>query len=103
MYRGTTPTIKLNFFSSGLELSDIKEIWVTMKSVLHKRTFVKREFELDDVEKTASLTISQSDTLKFANGDVRIQLRVLLNDGSAFASNIKTLNMGEILKDGEIL
>lgn len=50
-----------------------------------------------------SVTLTQEETLAFdAVGTVKIQIRVLLKDGSALASDIVKTTAEVILKDGEI-
>lgn len=101
MIRGTTPTIILNL-STSVDLSEVKEMWVTLKSALKEKTFEKSELTIQPSSYSVSLTLSQEDTLEFSAGDVRVQVRFLMNNGRAYASNIKQLRMDEILKDGVI-
>ena len=50
-----------------------------------------------------SLTLTQQQTLSFqSKATSLVQLRLVLDDGSAVASNIIKITIGDILKDGEI-
>lgn len=46
--------------------------------------------------------LTQADTLKFKHGAVSIQIRYVLEDGSAGASQVLVTTVDDILKDGEI-
>lgn len=99
MRRGTTPTltIKLN----GILVADLKTIKVTFKqkSILLSKT--EKDVDIDVDENTISVPFSQEDTLLFKKGNVEVQLRALLEDGTtAIASKIKSFDMEEILLEG---
>ena len=101
MIRGTTPTIILNL-STSVDLEQVKEMWVTLKSALKEKTYEKSELTIEPSSHTVSVTLSQEDTLEFSAGEIRIQVRFLLENGRAYATNIKALKLEEILKDGVI-
>mgnify|MGYP007005321278 CR=1 FL=1 len=49
------------------------------------------------------VALTQEETLKFmAGAEINVQLRVLSKSGTAYASNIVTVPVGEVLKDGVI-
>lgn len=103
MYRGTTPTIVLKFVNSGLNVSeDIKQLWLTFKNLKTEKTFCLNDFEIDVEENTATLIMSQEDTLEFMKSEVKTQLRILTVDNYAMASNLNNLAMCGILKEGVI-
>lgn len=102
MYRGTTPTITFKI-KTELDLNDISECWITFKTVLGKKIdFGKDSMIIDPEEKTIDITMSQEETLFYTPGKILVQLRIKMNDGTAYASNINELTMKDILKDGEI-
>lgn len=106
MYRGTTPTIVLQL-NSDVDLSELEQIWVTFKNKSAEKTYDIDEVELDNENKTVSVTMSQEDTLAFQTcgnlqGKVEIQIRLLDQDGIASASNIAEVNLLRILKEGVI-
>lgn len=100
MYRGTTPTVLISL-NTSLTLDDAEQIWVTFKSSTVEKTFAKEDIEVGGNKLIVEL--SQEDTLSFFSGKVNVQVRFLLNNGKAYASNIKTLDMNQVLKDGEIV
>ena len=101
MYRGTTPTIIFRV-KSGLDLSKMKQIWVTMQNAVSEITFDKNDIAVNSEEGTITLELSQEDTLAFCSGVVKTQVRFLDENDRAYASNIRNLEMGNILKEGVI-
>ena len=98
MRRGTTPT---NTFTVDVDLRQATAMYVTYKqggTVLLEKTLEDITVSEDKIE----VELSQEDTLAFKNGTVQIQIRAKFVDGSALASNIITVNMNAILKDGVI-
>lgn len=104
MYRGTTPTLIFNLSkSSELDFDDLTEIWVSLKLKTYARTWTMSECVLDNEEKTITITLSQEDTLKMpATEHMKAQIRLLMYDGTALATNIVDVNVEEILKEGVI-
>lgn len=99
MIRGTTPKLE---FEIPFPTDAIKGIFVSFqqngKVVIEKAI---HECEVKDNQIGCQLT--QEDTLKLQSGEaVKIQLRVLTNHDEALASNIISLRVEEILKDGVI-
>ena len=105
MIRGTTPT---HLFSDIPVLStDIKQIWV---SYLQNGTLVlTKDIDqvtiTDDTEtetSTVAVTLSQEETLLFSSGNAIVQLRILLLDDSALASEEMVLDVRRVIKNGKI-
>ena len=98
MKRGTTPT---NTFKTNIDLTG-----ATVFLTYSQRGRVVLEKTGDDLEITAEAIVTrltQKDTLGFdALQKVSIQIRYVFPDGTAGASNIMPVTVGEILKDGEI-
>ena len=106
MYRGTTPSIVLKV-NSDLDLSEMSEIWVTLKNKSAEKTYTLEQLEVNAEEHTIGLTMSQEDTLAFETcgslvGKVEIQARFLDEGGLAYASNIASIELSRILKEGVI-
>lgn len=106
MYRGTTPNIVIKV-NSDLDLSTMEQIWVTFKNKSAEKTYDKDVIEVDAINNTLTLTMSQEDTLAFQTcgsmqGKVEVQLRLLDDEGMAYASNINEVNLLRILKEGVI-
>ena len=98
MYRGTTPT---NTITVDLDLTQMT-VFVTYSQ--SGRGIFEKSGEALEISSDAVITrLSQKDTLKLkATQQVNIQIRYVFPDGTAGASNIMTVDVGEILKDGEI-
>ena len=104
MTRGTTPSIKL---SIDYQRTDIAAAWITISQggapVINK-TLTDEGVAIVDTEEGAeiTLTLSQADTLALVPGMAELQIRALMVDDTATASNIARLTVKRILKDGEI-
>lgn len=98
MIRGTTPTFS---FRLPFETSEIKSAFITIRS---KRVEVEKG--LDDCTLNGRIIetkLTQEETLKLPkDNDAKIQLRVLTNDDEALATDIYTIKVSEILKEGVI-
>lgn len=97
MRRGTTPT---NTFSVNLDLTGAT-VFVSYEQdrcVVLEKTGEDLEISADKVV----LELSQEDTLAFRPGDVCIQIRAVMPDGTAVASNIIQTTFQRIIKDGVI-
>lgn len=100
MRRGTTPTICYNI---PIDTSLIDVSYITF-SQAGQEVFTK---ELDDCnigENSLTVTLTQEETLRLScNGKrVEMQIRLRLNDGTALASNIMTIEVEKTLLDGVI-
>lgn len=107
MIRGTTPTHTFTL-PNDLKALTISALYITYaqygKTVLEKT--------LEDVKITDGVitcTLTQADTLKFEVLDqhcgcdkVDVQVRLKTSDGVAMASDIMSVTIMDILKDGEI-
>ena len=100
MWRGTTPTYTFTL-PDGVRLEDFSAVYLTFAQ--NGRTVLeKTKNELEATESGFRLLFSQADTLCFAPGPVKIQLRARMPDGTAVASNVISATAQEVLKDGEI-
>ena len=100
MWRGTTP-IHTFTLPEGVGLDDFDVVYVTYAQG-GRTVLEKNKDELESVQNGFRLIFSQSDTLCFSPGPVKIQIRAKLHDGRAVASDIISTTALEILKDGEI-
>lgn len=99
MYRGTTPT---HTFKTDINLSDAAVIWLTYKSG-GKIIIDKEKDDLTVTDEDISFKLSQEETLALEKGqNVSCQIRARFEDGTAVASNIMTVSVNGILKDGVI-
>lgn len=101
MYRGTTPTLtfKLN---TDIDLTTLEEAWITIKGEDKEKTYTLDDFFVDIDEHSFVLSLTQTDTLYFCAGRLYVQIRLRTDDGNAYASNVKQINLDYILKDGVI-
>lgn len=101
MIRGTTPVLE---FTLPFDTDLLEEAYVTIS----QRGAVVIEKSIDECtlkRDMLSVRLSQEETLELIaqrNLRTEIQLRVLTRDGEALASNIETVDVGRILKDGVI-
>ena len=105
MIRGTTHVIYFHITNEEINLSDIKEAWICLrnKEIEYNWKYSTGKVFIDPAERMIYVALSQAETLSFVNDDkVFIQLRVLLNDDTALASEISKIEIKEILKDGVI-
>lgn len=93
MIRGTTPTVM--FHLNGLSYEDIKKLYLTFEQGTKQLT--KTEYEYD--KRVYSVKLTQEETLLYSAGTVKVQVKVLLIDGTVVASPIKTLSMTDILME----
>ena len=100
MYRGTTP--QLEVIVTGVDFAEVAELWLTIGQ--NGRPIINKDLEdLTIEDNTIYVTFTQEDTLALrACSSTYLQLRVLMNDGTAIATPVKKLNVNEIIKDGII-
>jgi len=98
MIRGTTPT---HTFHTDIDLSGATSVFVTYKQ--GTVNINKAKANLTITSSTVVAALSQAETLQLSAGaDVQIQIRAKMSDGTAVASNIMSVPVEAILKDGEI-
>ena len=109
IYRGTTPT---HLFYFPFEQNEVQLLYISY----FQNGSIRVEKELSDVtfdpvNSLISVNLTQEDTLSFdkyvkfehmSQSLALIQLRVLLNNGTAWVSEIMKERIGDILKDGVI-
>lgn len=100
--RGTTPTICANI-KNELDLHDVTQVWFYISQ--QKKPKVDKtisDCEFDYENRKILVTLTQEDTLNLKAGDAIIQLRILLNDGTALANEGNDEDILEIYKQGVI-
>lgn len=98
MYRGTTPIIQLSI--QGLSEIEIEKFYLTL--VQPNITIEKTLKDLEIDGNLVQCKLSQQETLSLYKSKVKIQCRILSKSDIAYATQIITLDVDEILKDGEI-
>lgn len=107
MTRGTTPTHTFTL-PDNLKTATLSAVYITYA----QRGETVLEKTLNDVANNNGVltcTLTQADTLKFEVLDqhfgcdkVDVQVRLKTSDGTAMASDIMSVTIMDILKDGEI-
>ena len=99
MRRGTTPT---HVFKVPVDLTNAEVVYMTYKQD-DRKIVEKTKDDMDITEDQITLTLTQADTLAFAdNKEVKIQCRARYPDGKAIGSKVKKVPACEILKEGII-
>lgn len=96
MIRGTTPTHLFNLPIDTALIDKIKITYAQNGVVVLTKEKEDCKFE----GSTATVRLTQEDTLKFDASRVQIQVRVLTTGGDAMASDIITKPCGEVLEEG---
>ena len=106
MYRGTTPTLTFVLPFEANKLEKLSVAFAQKKTAYDKESTLVFEKELchcDAKENAINLTLTETDTLALdCHYDVDIQLRVAVN-GKSMASEIYTVPVERILKEGCLL
>lgn len=99
MRRGTTPAITLTV---DMDLTTWT-VYVTLKNAKNTLTLGNDALTMEyaDSKTTIAFALTQAQTLAFSVGTCEVQVRAI-HDGTAIATDIQTLDVGRILKDGEI-
>lgn len=103
MIRGTTPTVVLKLNNTDINLTELKNIYITIRqgedTILTKKS---GEVGLLVEDNTIELYLSQKETLNLRPGVAQIQLRGITHGDEAFATNIVEVKVKDILLEGEI-
>lgn len=100
MIRGTTPTHIFTIPFATNIISCVRIIYAQNDEVL----FEKQTADCTLGEQTISTTLTQEETLLFdCKYLVQIQLRILLNDGSALASKVNYISLEKCLSNEVIV
>lgn len=102
MIKGTTPT-EIYHVGSKIDLDLCTQIWITIVDWNGEEfTWDINRLVIDNAEHTISLTLSQTETLRFATGRAYVQIRFLYDDETAFASKRIAFNIEDVKKGGVI-
>lgn len=99
MRRGTTPAIVLTV---DMDITSYT-VYVTLKNRSAELTLTNGAIvmEYEDDKTSIAFSLTQEQTLKFGTGTCEVQVRAI-HDGTAIATDIKTMDVNRILKEGVI-
>ena len=97
MIRGTTPTFELTIESKEIDLTQMTNVYATFEQNGCKLT--KTGNDIDVSAQQVDVYLSQAETLKFAKGDIHVQLNWTFNDGHRACSEIAMVKIGDNLED----
>ena len=105
--RGTTPSIEVTVKtqSSSLDLHTITQIWLCISQQYGKIKVEKDMTNVVDIDYDHNkifFKLTQEDTLNLKAGDATIQIRILLQDGTALATVGETIEIADTNKEGVI-
>ena len=107
MYRGTTPRITFKF-KNEIDLTAFDQIWVTFKMVSGTKD-IQLDFEIEDLiidneNQKIMLDLTQEQTLQLKRScDLKAQIRFYIETTEkSYSTNIVTLSVNDILRDGVI-
>ena len=93
--RGTTPVYRIIF--EDVSMADIKDVYVTFEQAKNNVEITKHGEELTRSDTGVSLTLSQSETLKFQKGTIKIQIRAIDYNDMATATSITEDTVNDVL------
>lgn len=104
--RGTTPKLVFTV-NSEIDLSKIEELWITTQIIQKnaskkEKTYYKNSTVINQTQRTIELTLSQKDTLDMNANTCYVQLRIRMDDGTAYASEIFEEQVGKVL-NGDVI
>ena len=105
--RGTTPTLTFHVKDETINLNDFEVMYVTFQTKLGVPNPRTKEYSIEDLTLDAEnnnieVYMTQEDTLTFVNPNAECQIRARMYNDRTYASNIKDLSIGRILKEGVI-
>ena len=98
--RAATPTIALTFSDEELDLTDALHVYVTLKQ--DTNTLTKQDTELTIESKRIEFELSQTETLAFMEGLVKVQANATYAGRKRLSSEVRTFNLSEQLLEEEI-
>lgn len=101
MYKGVTPTYTFKA-PTDVDLSLASKIWVTFSTLGEREIFTKSGEDITIEDNKAKVFLSQKETLKFPEGEVKVQLNWLYPEGNKLkraCSNKFIINAEDNLKN----
>ena len=100
--RGTTPVYSITF--SELSLSDLSDVYITFEQKKSGYELTKHGTDLtwDYANNKVQCVLSQAETLKFASGDIKVQIRAIDSAQMATATEILDDTVDDVLYEAVI-
>ena len=100
--RGTTPSIDISV-KPDIDFHQVTNVWV----YISQQGKVKVDKLISDVtfdyeHRKMLVKLSQDDSLRLKQGEALFQIRILMNDGTALATEASRIEVEEIYKEGVI-
>lgn len=99
MFRSTTPTVRLNVKNQDFDMSQIRVCHVTMESESKLNKLIIENPIIDEEHRRIQFRLTQEQTLSFNVGNIKIQVKIKLTNGSVISSQIVRTSMNEILEE----
>lgn len=99
MFRSTTPTVRLNIKNQDFDMSLIRVCHVTLESENKINKLIVENPIIDSENRRIQFRLTQEQTLKFNVGNIKIQAKMKLTNGSVISSQIVRTSMNEILEE----
>lgn len=95
--RGTTPTYILTFNEQSLDLTAMKNVYVTFKK--GARALTKTGNDIVVTERRIEVYLTQRETLSFSAGDVEVQANWTMEGGRRACSEVVNIMLSKQLLD----
>ena len=103
MYDGTTPTLGFRLKNTTIDLSSMKQIWVTIADGRRiKHTWDINRVTVDNDRKLIYLDLTQAETFTLAAGLGNVQIRLLTSNDKALVTKKKKISIERVIKRGII-
>ena len=99
MFRSTTPIITLNVKNENFDMSQIRICHVTLESENKINKLIVEDPTVDAENKRIRFQLTQEQTSDFNVGNIKIQVKAKLTNGSVISSQIIRTSMNEILEE----
>ena len=102
IYRGSTPTVILDFDDEDLDFADIVKARVIMENSDKRNHKVFNDPIIDREHRQISVELSQQDTFHFDYGNLLLQAKIKLQNERVVISDIPVLLVEKTLDDEPI-
>ena len=97
--RGTTPVIILNIKNDDFDFDTISKCHVILENELGSNEKTYDNIRVDGENRRLLLELTQEDTFGFYSGNIKLQLRIKLRNGSVVHSKIIATSIENCLEE----